>query len=44
MIDFSYSLLIAPQTYKLYNAPAETAIADIDNTTNSFALTLGYRF
>jgi hypothetical protein len=44
MIDFSYSLLIAPQTYILYNAPAETAIADIDNTTNSFALTLGYRF
>jgi hypothetical protein len=44
MVDFSYSYLVAPQTYILYNAPTETAIADIDNTTNSFAITLGYKF
>ena len=44
MIDFGYSSLFAPQTYILYNAPTETAIADIDNTTNNFSLTFGYRF
>ena len=44
MIDFSYSALFAPQTYILYNAPTEKALADIDDTMNNFALTFGYRF
>lgn len=42
--DFSYSGMFNNQTYILYTAPTETAIADIDGIRNHFALTFGFRF
>ena len=44
VIDFSYSALMNSKTYILYSTPTETAVSDINNVRNNFAMTLGFKF